>query len=47
LEAGNVYTVEPGVAVPGYGYLGLEEVVLVTENGAEYLSRPQEEVILL
>ena len=47
LEAGHVYTVEPGVAVPGYGYLGLEEVVLVTENGAEYLSRPQEEVILL
>jgi Xaa-Pro aminopeptidase len=47
LEAGHVYTVEPGVAVPGYGYMGLEEVVLVTENGAEYLSSPQEKIILL
>jgi Xaa-Pro aminopeptidase len=47
LEAGHVYTVEPGVAVPGFGYMGLEEVVLVTENGAEYLSTPQQQPILL
>lgn len=47
LEAGNVFTVEPGVAVPGYGYIGIEEVVLVTEDGAEYLSTPQQELILL
>ena len=36
LEAGHVYTVEPGVAVPGYGYVGLEEDVLVTETGRSY-----------
>lgn len=47
LEAGHVYTVEPGVAVPGYGYMGLEEVVQVTEKGAEYLSTPQQQLILL
>ncbi len=46
LEAGQIYTVEPGLAIEGYGYIGLEEDVLVTEDGCEFLSTPQTELII-
>ncbi len=44
VEAGNVFTLELGVAVPDRGYVGLEEDVLVTDDGIEWLSTPQREI---
>ena len=44
VEAGNVFTLELGIEVPGRGYVGLEEDVLVTDDGIEWLSTPQREL---
>ena len=44
VEAGNVFAIELGVQVPGRGYVGCEENVLITPQGAEYLSDPQTEL---
>lgn len=44
VEAGNIFTLELGVQVPHRGYMSLEEDVLVTDNGLEWLSTPQTEL---
>ena len=48
VEEGNVYTIEPGLAIPGHGYIGLEEYVVVRQTGpAEYLGAPQKSLVLV
>lgn len=41
VEAGNIFTLELHVQVPGRGIMSLEEDVLVTQTGVTYLSHPQ------
>jgi Xaa-Pro aminopeptidase len=44
IQVGNVFAIELGIQVPERGYIGCEENVLVTPEGAEYLSEPQSEL---
>lgn len=47
LEVGQVFTIEPGLAVPNYGYVGLEEDVVLTDKSAMYIGDPQREIVLI
>lgn len=48
LEVGNVFTVEPSIAdVAGRGYHAIEEIIVVTEDGCEFLSQPQQQLWML
>ena len=47
VEAGQVYTIEPRVTCEGYGVATIEEEVVVTEDGCEFISPRQRELFLV
>jgi Xaa-Pro aminopeptidase len=47
LKPGMVFTVEPGVYLPDWGGVRIEDMVLVREDGVEVLSRASKEPVII
>lgn len=47
LEESQVYTIEPRLPVEGFGTATIEEEVVITKDGCEFISKPQEKLILI
>jgi Xaa-Pro aminopeptidase len=47
VEPGMVFTIEPGVYVPGWGGVRIEDMVLATETGMKLLTTLPRELEIL
>ncbi len=47
IERGMVFTLEPRLTIAGRGIATVEEMVVVTDEGADYLSTPQKKLLLV
>lgn len=47
LEPGMVCSVEPGVYIPGWGGIRIEDLVVVTSDGCKVLSRSNKELLIV
>jgi Xaa-Pro aminopeptidase len=47
LQPGNVVTIEPGIYLPGWGGVRIEDDVLVTPDGCEVLTHAPKELTVI
>lgn len=47
LEEGNVVTIEPGIYLPNWGGVRIEDTVVVREDGIEVLTKSSKELIII
>jgi len=47
LQAGNVVTVEPGIYIPGWGGVRIEDTVIIKEEGYEIITKSPKGLIVL
>ena len=47
LAVNNVVTVEPGIYLPGWGGVRIEDDIIIEENGCEVLNTTTRELVVL